>query len=97
MKQTFPRYGSFADYPEFTELGEPAHNEYLDAFEKKTCQEMFGSAIKINNFFPIYIAKHQFFHEPFQVDRRIWGVIYFEDIKIGGSCSFGGLSPYRCR
>jgi hypothetical protein len=73
----------FADHPEFTELGEPAHNEYLDAVVHKTCQQMFGKTIKINNFFLIQIAKHQFFHGPFQVEGRIGGVIYFEDIKIG--------------
>jgi hypothetical protein len=65
----------FADHPEFTELGEPAHNEYLDAVLHKSCQQMFGSAITITNFLLIYIAKHQFFHGPFQVEGRIGGLI----------------------
>ncbi|MHC5937591.1 hypothetical protein [Nostoc sp.] len=73
----------FADQPEFTELGEPADNEYLDAVLHKTCQQMFGSAIKITGFFLIYIAKYRLFHGPFQIEGRIGGVIYFEDIKIG--------------
>jgi hypothetical protein len=73
----------FADYAEFTELGEPTPNEYLDAVIQKTSQQMFGRAIKITDFFPIYVAKYQFFHGPFQAQRRIGGVIYFEDIKIG--------------
>jgi hypothetical protein len=73
----------FADHPEFTELGQPAHNEYLDVVIHKNSQMMFGSTIKITNFLLIYIAEYQFFHGPFQVDRRIGGVIYFEDIKIG--------------
>ncbi|WP_289791751.1 hypothetical protein [Chlorogloeopsis sp. ULAP01] len=43
---------------------------------------MFGRAIKIGNFFLIDIAEYHFFHGAFQVERRIGGVIYFEDIKI---------------
>ncbi len=35
----------FADAPEFTELGEPAYNEYLDAVLHKTCQHLFGRAV----------------------------------------------------
>jgi hypothetical protein len=73
----------FADHPEFTELGEPAYNEYLDAVVHKTCQQMFGRAIKITGFFLIYIAKYQLFHGAFQVEGRIGGVIYFEDTKVG--------------
>ena len=73
----------FADDPEFTELGEPAYNEYLDTVLHKTCKHLFGMAIKITDFFGIYIAEYQLFHGPFQVKGRIGGVIYFEDIKIG--------------
>ncbi|MBW4550396.1 MAG: hypothetical protein KME35_04710 [Aphanocapsa sp. GSE-SYN-MK-11-07L] len=73
----------FADYPEFTDLGQPAQNNYLDAVLDQICQQMFGSAVIITNFFLIYIAEHQFFHGPFQVEGCIGGVIYFEDIKIG--------------
>jgi hypothetical protein len=73
----------FADDPKFTNLGEPAYNEYLDAILHKTCQQMFGRTIKIKDFFLIYIAKYLLFHGPFQVDGRIGGVIYFEDLKIG--------------
>ncbi len=73
----------FADYPEFTQLGEPRSNQYLDSVIHKTCQQMFGRTVKITNFLPIYIAKYHLFHGPFQVERRIGGVIYFEDIKIG--------------
>ncbi|MCW5315959.1 hypothetical protein GTQ43_19705 [Nostoc sp. KVJ3] len=73
----------FADHPEFTDLGQPVHNEYLDAVLHTTCQQMFGRAIKITDFFLIYIAKYQLFHGPFQVEGLIGGVIYFEDIKVG--------------
>jgi len=73
----------FADDPKFTQLGEPAYNEYLDAILHKTCQEVFGRAITITGFFLIYIAKYRLFHGPFQVQGRIGGVIYFEDMKIG--------------
>ncbi|WP_373527996.1 hypothetical protein [Nostoc sp.] len=73
----------FADQPEFTELGEPAYNEYLNAALYKTCQQMFGGEIKITDFLLIYIAPDHLFHGAFQVGGRIGGVIYFEDIKIG--------------
>ncbi|WP_409881792.1 MULTISPECIES: hypothetical protein [unclassified Nostoc] len=73
----------FADWPEFTDLGEPAENEYLNAVLQKTCQQMFARAIKISNFLLIYIAPYNLFHGAFQVEGRIGGVIYFEDIKIG--------------
>ncbi|MDF5721925.1 MAG: hypothetical protein PUP91_15875 [Rhizonema sp. PD37] len=73
----------FADDPEFTELGEPADNEYLDAVIHKTCQHLFNRAIEITGFFLIYIAEYQLFHGPIQVKGRIGGVIYFEDLKIG--------------
>ncbi len=74
---------NFADHPKFTDLGEPAYNEYLNTVLHKTCEQMFGRSIKITDFFLIYIAKYRFFHGPFQIQGRIGGVIYFEDIKIG--------------
>jgi len=67
----------FADHAEFTELGEPAKNEYLDAVLHKSIEQIFGKAITITNFFLIYIAKYQFFHGPFQVNGRIGGVNNF--------------------
>lgn len=73
----------FADHKAFTELGKPAHNEYLNVVLHKTCQQMFGRVVTIDNFFLIHIAEHQFFHGPFQVEGRISGVIFFEDIKTG--------------
>ncbi|WP_375476034.1 hypothetical protein [uncultured Nostoc sp.] len=83
----------FADRPEFTDLGEPAYNEYLDAVLQKTCQQMFGRVIKITDFFSIYIAPYRFFHGAFQVEGRIGGVIYFEDIKIGLLAVSADYSP----
>jgi hypothetical protein len=73
----------FADHPKFANLGEPAHNEYLDTVIHKTCQLMFGKTAKITNSLLIYISKYQLFHGPFQAGGRIGGVIYFKDIKIG--------------
>ena len=73
----------FADHLEFTDMGEPAYNEYLDAVLQKTCQQMFDRAIKISDCLLIYIAPHHFFHGAFQIEGRIGSVIYFEDIKIG--------------
>ncbi|MEH2111347.1 hypothetical protein [Nostoc sp.] len=37
----------------------------------------------LTGFFLIYIAQYRLFHGPFQVEGRIGGVIYFEDIKVG--------------
>ncbi|NDJ25757.1 hypothetical protein GS682_30065 [Nostoc sp. B(2019)] len=73
----------FADHAEFTDLGEPAYNEYLDGVIQKTCEQMFGRAVKITDFLLIYIAEYGLFHGLFQVERRIGGVIYFDDLKIG--------------
>lgn len=73
----------FADHPEFTDLGQPAQNQYLNDVLFKTCQQMFGKKIKITDFLSIYIAEQKLYHGPFQVDRRIGGVFYFEDIKVG--------------
>ncbi|MEA5605924.1 MAG: hypothetical protein RM022_012075 [Nostoc sp. EfeVER01] len=73
----------FADHAEFTDLGEPAYNEYLDGIVQKTCEQMFGRIVKITDFLLIYIAEYGLFHGPFQVERRIGGVIYFEELKIG--------------
>ena len=73
----------FADHAEFTDLGEPANNEYLDSVIQKTCEQMFGRTVKITDFLLIYIAEYGFFHGPFQVELRIGGVLYFEDIKVG--------------
>ncbi|MBD2251550.1 hypothetical protein [Nostoc parmelioides] len=74
---------SFVDDTEFIELGEPKYNEYLDAVIHKTCEQMFGRVIKITDFLTIYIAQYGFFHAPFWAEKRIGGVIYFEDLKIG--------------
>ena len=73
----------FADLPEFTDLGEPADHEYLDAVLQKTCQQMFDRVIKISDCLLIYIAQYHLFHGAFQVEGRIGSVIYFEDIKFG--------------
>ncbi|WP_414756521.1 hypothetical protein [Anabaena sp. CCY 9910] len=73
----------FADDPEFIELGEPKYNEYLDTVIHKTCEQIFGRAINITGFLPIYITEYGFFHAPFWAEQRIGGVIYFEDIKVG--------------
>jgi hypothetical protein len=73
----------FADHPEFTDLGQPAQNNYLDAVLHKSCQQMFGGTITITNFFLICIPEHHFFHGPFEVKGHIGGVIFCEDIKTG--------------
>ena len=58
----------FADHPEFTDLGKPAHSQYLNDVIHKTSQQMFGKKIKITNFLLIHIPEQKFFHGPFQVN-----------------------------
>ena len=84
---------NFADSMEFTDLGEPVSNEYLDAVILKICQQMFGKTTKITDFLLIYIPEHQFFHGSFQVKECIGGAIYFEDIKTGLVAVPTGFSP----
>jgi hypothetical protein len=73
----------FVDYPEFTDLGQPSPNSYLEAVLKRTCQQLLGKTVKISDFFSIFIAEYQFFHGAFQVEGRMGGVIFFEDIRFG--------------
>jgi hypothetical protein len=73
----------FADHQEFTELGEPTQDAYLDAVVRQICLQMFGKKTTITDFLSISIAEHQFFHGSFQVKKCIGGVIYFKDTKTG--------------
>jgi hypothetical protein len=82
----------FADHPKFTDLGEPAQNDYLDAVIHRICQQLFGKAVKIDRFLLIHLENYQFFHGSFLVGGQIGGVIFFEDIKIG-LFAMSGLPP----
>ncbi len=73
----------FADHLEFVQLGQPAHNPYLDAVILQSCQKMLGTTSPIYDFLLIEIPEYHFFHGPFKVGGRIGGVIYFDDIKKG--------------
>jgi hypothetical protein len=73
----------FADHEEFTDLGEPAENLFLEATIPAVCNQIFARDIMISNLLIISIPEHQFFHAPFMVERRIGGVIYFADINMG--------------
>ena len=73
----------FANHREFTDLGEPSQNSYLNALLLNSCQRLLGKNVKITSFFPVYIKKYQLFHGPFMVAGWLGGVIYFEDIKTG--------------
>lgn len=83
----------FVDDPKFTDLGQPAQNEHLEAILHKSCEQIFGRAIKITNFLLIYIAKYRLFHGPLQVEAHIGGVIYFEDIEVGLLAMSEAFSP----
>ncbi|MDH6060391.1 hypothetical protein NWP17_08055 [Chrysosporum bergii ANA360D] len=73
----------FADHREFTQMGKPSYNEYLNAILQKTCHQMFGRPVNITRFLLIYIPEYGLFHGPFQAEGRMGGLIYFDDIKIG--------------
>ncbi len=73
----------FADHPEFIEVGEPVRDDFLEAVLPQICQEIFYRGIQVSDLLLIYIAEHQFFHGPFQVEGRIGGMIYFQDAKVG--------------
>jgi hypothetical protein len=73
----------FADHEAFTDLGERAENEFLDAVLKKICAQLFRARAKIDDFLLISIADYDFFHGPFMVEGRIGGIIYFEDVNFG--------------
>lgn len=84
----------FADHSEFTDMGEPADNEYLNAVLQKTCQQMFDSAINISDFLLIYIAPYHLFHGAFLSRRTYWGCDLFRGYQNWVNCSVGRLSPY---
>jgi len=73
----------FSDHVEFTNLGQPCHNRYLADVVLKSCEELFGKTTPLTNLLLIYIAEHQFFHGPLEIQGRFGGVIYFEDVKVG--------------
>jgi hypothetical protein len=73
----------FADHPEFLEVGEPVKHDFLEAAIPAICQRMFSKQVKISAPLIIYIAKHQFFHAPVQVDSQSGGAIFFADINMG--------------
>jgi hypothetical protein len=73
----------FADHPEFLEVGEPVATDFLETVIPAICEKMFSKQSKISVPLIIYIAKHQFFHAPVQVDKRSGGVIFFADINMG--------------
>ncbi|NJM49438.1 MAG: hypothetical protein HC860_27350 [Alkalinema sp. RU_4_3] len=74
---------NFADHEAFTDLGERAENEFIDAVLKTLCGQLFGPKARIDDFLLISIADYDFFHGPFMVEGRIGGIIYFEDVNFG--------------
>jgi hypothetical protein len=73
----------FADHAAFTDIGEAVPNSFLEAVIPAVCKKMFGKPMNVTDLLVISIPEHQFFHSPFFVERRIGGVIYFEDINMG--------------
>jgi hypothetical protein len=74
---------NFADLPEFMQEGDAKHSSFLEAVVPKVCREIFGKKVKITGLLTIYIPDYQFFHAPFEADKRIGGLIYFEAITTG--------------
>ncbi|WP_017326389.1 hypothetical protein [Synechococcus sp. PCC 7336] len=73
----------FADFQEFTDLGEPTDSPFLEAVIPQVCEQIFGRKMRISGLLTIYIAEHQFFHSPLFAEGRPGGVIYFEEAKVG--------------
>jgi hypothetical protein len=73
----------FTDLSEFTDMGKPARNKFLDEAIPVTCQEMFQKKVKVTLPLTISIPEYKFFHGPLQVGKRIGGFLYFEDICVG--------------
>jgi hypothetical protein len=74
---------NFADHAEFTDLGAPGQNEFLEAIVAQVCQQLFGKKVQIHDMLLISLPEYKFFHAPFVVERRIGGLIYFEDVNTG--------------
>lgn len=74
---------NFADYQEFTNLGEPTINPLLEAAVTQICQQMYGREVAVRNLLLIRLADYQFVHGPFMIGGRIGGVIYFEKKQMG--------------
>jgi hypothetical protein len=73
----------FTDSPQFIEMGEPVHCEELNAIVRTTCQEMFSKSAKVDTSLVIRIQEAKFFHGPIKVDKRLGGMMFFEDIEMG--------------
>jgi hypothetical protein len=73
----------FADHAEFTNLGRPTANPFLEAAIPQICHRMFGRKMRVRDLLIISIPEYQFFHAPFLVEGRIGGVIYFPEINMG--------------
>ncbi|MGH2412878.1 MAG: hypothetical protein ACRDEA_04115 [Microcystaceae cyanobacterium] len=71
----------FADYQEFTDLGQPTNNSLVEAVVTQVGQQLFNEAV--SDLLLIHIADYQFIHGPFMLRGRTGGVIYFEETKMG--------------
>ena len=74
---------NFADYQEFTDLGEPTENPLVEAAVTQICQQMYGREIAVRDLLLIRLADYQFVHGPFLVGGRMGAFIYFEDKQMG--------------
>jgi hypothetical protein len=74
---------NFADYQEFTNLGEPTENPLLEAAVTQICQQMYGRQVAVRDLLLIRLADYKFVHGPFIIGGRIGGVIYFEEKQMG--------------
>jgi hypothetical protein len=73
---------NFADYPEFTDLGEPIRHELLEEVIVNVLYQLFKRPFK-DRFLLIRIPEYNFIHGPLTVGKRTGGIIYFEDAKKG--------------
>ena len=66
----------FADYAEFTDLGEATRHPLVEKVVAMVSQQLFNQAP--NDLLLIILPEYQFIHGSFLVGGSIGGVIYFE-------------------
>ena len=72
---------NFADYPEFTDLGEPTRHPLVEAVAAQIGKQLFNESV--GELLLIKIPDYQFIHGPLIIGGRTGGVIYFEETKTG--------------
>jgi hypothetical protein len=86
-KDLFPVWGFFLDHfgenPEFIELGEPDQDQFLESVVARATSQMFPRDGMVYTLRLVRLADEQFIHGGVNVDGRVGGVFFFEDVHVG--------------